>query len=246
MRPMTAVAGLSNMSTDDEVQAAKDAIQDAKDAIDAANAGEAITATQATDYSRRIAMIETSLGTAEEAIAAYREKDAEDKETQRVADVADARMRAMQSYVDADADATNAEADAAEAEAASPDSPGATAARDAATAARTAANMAKDAHDAITDDMSKADADAQATEAANQAMYANSYYMTAKRPRTTRSRRLPPRVKSSSVCVTWRTPPARPTRSGHWPRELPRPRRALRRLPRVWRRTLQEMPVTTR
>ena len=102
-------------------------------------------------------------------------------ENQRVMDVASARMAAMQSYMDADADATKAEAAADMAEADAPDSPGAMAAREAATAARTAANMAKAAHDAIMDDMTKADADAEAEKAANQAMYANSSYMTAKR-----------------------------------------------------------------
>ena len=176
----TAVAGLSASSTDEEVQAAKDAIQAAKDALDAANARSAITAAEATAHSRRISMIESMLATTETAIAAYREQAEEDAETQRMADVAAARMMAMQSYMDADADATKAETAATEAEATSPGSPGAMAARDAATAARMAANAAKAAHEAIMDDMSKADADAQATMAANQAMYANSSYMTAK------------------------------------------------------------------
>ena len=103
-----------------------------------------------------------------------------DDENQRVMDVADARMRAMQSYMDADADATKAEGQAVAAEAAAPGSPGAMAARTAATAARTAADAAKAAHDAIMDGMSKADADAQADMAATQAGNANSSYMTAK------------------------------------------------------------------
>jgi hypothetical protein len=103
-----------------------------------------------------------------------------DDENQRVMDVADARMRAMQSYMDADADATKAEGQADAAEAAAPGSPGAMAARQAATDARTAATAAKAAHDAIMDGMSKADADAQANMAAMEAGNANSSYMTAK------------------------------------------------------------------
>ncbi len=177
----TAVAGLTNASTDEEVQAAKDAIQAAHDAIDAANAGSALTATDATAHSRRISMIESSLAMTETAITAYRVMVAEDAETQRVADVADARSRAMQSYVDADGDATKAEAAANEAEATSPGSQGAMDARTAATAARNAANAAKAAHDAIMDDMTKEAADAQATEAATQAGNANEEYASAKR-----------------------------------------------------------------
>ena len=103
-----------------------------------------------------------------------------DDEAQRVMDVASARSAAMQSYMDADADATMAEAAAADAEATAPGSPGAMAAREAATAARTAATAAMAAHDAIMDGMTKAEADAQATEAATQAGNANSSYMTAK------------------------------------------------------------------
>ena len=101
-------------------------------------------------------------------------------ELDRMAAVSDARMRAMQSYMDADADATKAEGQADEAEATAPGTPGAMAARDAATAARTAANAAKDAHDAIMDDMTKMEADAKAQEAADEAGNANSSYMTAK------------------------------------------------------------------
>ena len=103
-----------------------------------------------------------------------------DDEAQRVLDVAAARGNAMQSYMDADSDATKAEAAADEAEADAPGSPGAIAARNAATAARTAANMAKAAHDAITDGMTKAQADAQAAEAATQAGNANTQYAAAK------------------------------------------------------------------
>ena len=101
-------------------------------------------------------------------------------ENQRVMDVAAARVAAMKSYMDADADATRAEAQAAAAEATASGTPGAMAARQAATDARTAATNAKTAHDAITDGMTKAEADAQATEAATQAGLANAGYMTAK------------------------------------------------------------------
>ena len=176
----TAVAGLTAESTDEQVQAAKDAVQAAKDALDAANARSAVTPAEATAHSRRIAMIETTLASTEVAIAAHRKQVADNAETQRQADVADARSRAMQSYMDADADAMKAEAAADDAEATSPGSPGAMAARNAATAARTAANAAKMAHDAIMDGMTKAEADAQADEAATQAGNANSSYMTAK------------------------------------------------------------------
>ena len=175
-----AVAGLSATSTDAEVQAAKDAIQAAKDALDAANARSAVTAAEATAHSRRISMIESTLATTEMAIAAHREQVEEDDETQRMADVADARSRAMTSYMEADADAMKAEAAADAAEEAAPGSQGAMDARTAATAARTAANAAKAAHDAIMDDMSKADADAQAQMAADEAGKANSSYMAAK------------------------------------------------------------------
>ena len=176
----TAVGNLTNASSDDDVQAAKDAIQAAKDAIDAANAAMALNATKATELSRRIAMIESTLGTTEMAIAAYRKQEADDAETRRVADVADARSRAMQSYMDADADATKAETAATEAETTAPGSQGAMDARAAATAARNAANAAKMAHDAIMDSMTKAEADAEAEKAATQARTANSSYMTAK------------------------------------------------------------------
>ena len=173
-----AVMALTNMSTDEEVDAAKGLIAAAETALSAATG--VLTAEQALMYSRRIADAKTMLATTETAIAAYRKQKEADDESQRVADVAAARMAAMQSYMDADADATKAEEAATEAEATSPGSPGATAARVAATAARNAATAAKAAHDAITDDMTKADADAQATEAATQAGTANSSYMTAK------------------------------------------------------------------
>ena len=109
--------------------------------------------------------------------AVQNDRNAED---QRQMDVASARSAAMQSYMDADADATKAEAAATAAEAGSPGSPGAIAARAAATAARDAATAAKAAHDAIMDDMTKAEADAQATAAATAASTANTQYMMAK------------------------------------------------------------------
>ena len=175
---MAAVGALTAMSTDDEVDAAKNLIAAAKAALSGATS--VLTAEQALALQARISTIESTLGTTEMAIAAQRQMDDDDAETQRVADVADARSRAMTSYMEADADATKAEAAAEEAEEASPGSAGAMAARDAATAARMAADAAKMAHDAIMDDMTKADADAQAAEAATQAGNANSSYMTAK------------------------------------------------------------------
>ena len=110
------------------------------------------------------------------------DNDAQDEadEEQRMMDVASARSAAMQSYMDADADATKAEGQADAAEATASGSPGAMAARAAATAARTAATAAKAAHDAIMDDMTKAEADMQAAEAATQAGHANTQYMMAK------------------------------------------------------------------
>ena len=101
-------------------------------------------------------------------------------EEQRMEDVAAARTAAMQSYMDADADATKAETAAAAAEETASATAGAMAARAAATAARAAANMAKAAHDAITDEMTKAEADEKANDAAVEAGKANSSYMIAK------------------------------------------------------------------
>ena len=175
---MAAVGELDGMSTDDEVNAAKVLITAAKTAL--SDATSVLTAEQALALNARISTIETTLETTETAITAHRKQVDENAETQRVADVGTARMNAMQSYMDADADATKAEAAAKAAEETAPNSAGAMAARKAATAARTAAVDAKAAHDAITDDMTKADADAQAAEAATQAGNANSEYMTAK------------------------------------------------------------------
>ena len=106
-------------------------------------------------------------------------------EEQRVKDVASARGKAMQSYMDADADATKAEGQADAAEATAPGTAGAMAARTAATAARTAATNAKAAHDAITDGMTKAQADAKASEAAGEASTASTQYMAAKKENDT-------------------------------------------------------------
>ena len=103
-----------------------------------------------------------------------------DDDAQRVLDVASARGKAMQSYMDADTDATKAEGQADAAEATAPGTAGAMAARDAAKAARTAATNAKAAHDAITDGMTKAQADAKAADAASAASTANTQYMAAK------------------------------------------------------------------
>ena len=175
---MAAVGDLDAMSTDEEVNAAKDLIQAAKDALSGATS--LLTAQQALDHQARISTIEGTLASTEVAIAAHREQVDENEETQRVADVAAARAAAMQSYMDADADAMKAEAAAMEAEETAPGSQGAMDAQMAAEAARTAANLAKAAHDAIMNDMTKAQADAQADEAATQAGNANSYYMAAK------------------------------------------------------------------
>ena len=101
-------------------------------------------------------------------------------EEQRVKDVAAARGRALQSYMDADGDATKAEQAADDAEETASGSAGAIAARSAATAARMAANAAKAAHDAITDEMTKEQADAKASDANTAAGTANSRYMAAK------------------------------------------------------------------
>ena len=176
---MAAVGDLTAMSTDEEVNAAKGLIATAKTALSGATS--ILTAEQALALQARISTIERSLATTEMAIAAHRDKVKDDAEKQRMADVADARSRAMQSYMDADADATKAEEAADAAEEASPGSQGAMDARDAAEAARKAADDAKAAYDAIMDGMTKAEADAQATEAANQAGTANSEYMTAQR-----------------------------------------------------------------
>ena len=134
----------------------------------------------------RFAMIVSETQTAadnkaqEDADQAEQDRLAAEAEEQRKMDVADAKAAAMQSYMDADADAMKAEAQADAAEATAPGTAGAMAARAAATAARTAATAAKTAHDAIMDTMTKAEADMQAAEAATQAGNANTGYMTAK------------------------------------------------------------------
>ena len=175
---MAAVGDLDAMSTDEDVNAAKALITAAKTALSGATS--LLTADAALALRDRISTIETTLVSRETAIASYRKKDAEDKETQRVAAVDMARSAAMASYMKADADAKKADAEATAAEAGSPGSPGAMAARDAATAARTAADAAMEAHDAITDGMTKAEADAEAQKAAKAADDANGEYMTAK------------------------------------------------------------------
>ena len=124
---------------------------------------------------------EAALGEITTVITMLEENNRNDaNEAQRVLDVAAAKSAAMQSYMDADADATKAEAAADKAEETAPGSPGAMAARAAADKARAAANAAKAAHDAIMDDMTKAQADAEAEKAATAAGDANSEYMTAK------------------------------------------------------------------
>ena len=188
---MAANAQTANMSADEANYAlAQNAATRARAAADAAQAAsDAAAATSDTAEAQKqqgIAETQQALAETEQANAemyAGMVADAQqaiDDENQRVIDVADARSRAMQSYMDADADATKAENAADMAEATAPNSPGAMAARTAADAAREAANAAKMAHDAIMDGMTKAEADEQATMAANQAMYANSGYMTAK------------------------------------------------------------------
>ncbi len=176
----TAVAGLSAESTDEEVEAAKKLIQDAKDALEAANERSVVTPAKATEHTLRITMIERSLDTTETAIEMHRAQVEKDAETQRMADVAKARAQAMQSYMEADAYATEADKAAEAAERTSPGSPGAMAAREAALLARTAADAAEAAHDAITDGMTKAEADELADMAATEAGKANSEYMMAK------------------------------------------------------------------
>ena len=168
---MAAVAALDEMSTDAEVNAAKALIASARAAQSAA--ASELTGGDAVTLDGRIRTIEMTLATTETAISAHREQN-------RMADVATARMNAMQSYMAADADATKAEAQADAAEQTASGTPGAMAAREAADAARTAATAAKAAHDGIMDEMTKAEADAQAAEAAAQAGHANAGYMTAK------------------------------------------------------------------
>ena len=176
---MTAVEALSETSTDEEVNAAKTLIEAAETALSGATS--VLTAEKALELSGRITTIKGTLATTETAIAAHRQQEADDAETQRVADVSAARMAAMQSYMAAAADATEAETAADEAEETSPGSPGAMAAREAATAARAAADAARAAHDAIMDDMTKEQADAEAAKAATEAGKADTQNMIAMR-----------------------------------------------------------------
>ena len=167
----------------DAADDAQDAYMDAKAASDAAVAATTVEAAQA---QKDIA--ETKKREAEDALGAVEmyaslvdtAQQAIDDEAQRVADVNAARAAAMQSYMDANDDATEAEAAATEAETDSPGSDFAMDARSAATAARAAANAAKAAHDAITNDMTKTEADAKAAEAATEAGKAETQYMIAK------------------------------------------------------------------
>ena len=168
-----AVEALSEDSTAEQIAAAKVLVDAIQTAIDA---GADLTQPDIVAYTGTKDGLNTSIVTTEGLVAARMERD----ETQRQMDVASARSAAMQSYMDADADATKAETAATEAEKTATGSPGAVAARGAATAARMAATNAKAALDGITDGMSKADADAQAHMAAVAAGQANSSYMTAK------------------------------------------------------------------
>ena len=176
---MAAVGDLSETSTDEEVNAAKTLIEAAETALSGATS--VLTAEKALELSGRITTIKGTLATTETAIAAHRQQEADDAETQRVADVSAARMAAMQSYMAAAADATEAETAADAAEETSPGSPGAMAAREAATAARAAADAARAAHDAIMDDMTKEQADAEAAKAATEAGKADTQNMIAMR-----------------------------------------------------------------
>ena len=189
-------AQMDNMAADEANYAlAQNAAMRARTAATAAavanNLAQAATDVAAAEAQRDIAQSQQATAEAEQANAVryanmvMMAQQAIDNEDQRVMDVASARSAAMQSYMDADADATNAEAAATAAEETAPNSAGAMAARAAATAARAAATAAKAAHDAIMDGMSKADADAQAAEAAKQAGTADSQYMTAKRENDT-------------------------------------------------------------
>lgn len=181
---------------------AKDALARAKTAHDAAMAANAMAqaATLSTDAASHQAAIDAAVGTVDtetdganmyaglveaayNAAQAQRNTDEQNRmdEQQRVMDVADARGRAMQSYMDADAHATTAEGEADQAEATAPGSSTAMAARRSADMAREAADAAKAAHDAITDDMTKEEADAEATKAATAERTANSNRIAALR-----------------------------------------------------------------
>ncbi len=169
---LSVVTAAGENATDTQIMAAETAVAQAKAAIAAA---DDLSDAEIAQHNTALGLIETPLMMARNAY----------DESQRMMDVASARSAAMQSYMDADADATKAENAADAAEATAPGSVGAMAARDAATAARAAANAAKMAHDAIMDGDSKVDADAQAAEAATQAGNANSSYMMAKRENDT-------------------------------------------------------------
>ena len=158
----------------------------ARDAADAYAAAMSADTVEAAESARDDAQMAQMVAEAQKGIidgfnmANQGDRDDQTAEDERMQAVTDARSAAMQSYMDADADATKAEAAADEAEATAPGSPGAIAARAAATAARNAADAAKAAHDAIMDDMTKDQADAEAEKAATAAGNANSSYMTAK------------------------------------------------------------------
>ena len=184
-------AQTDNMAADEANYAlAQNAAMRARTAATAAavanNLAQVATDVAAAEAQRDIAQSQQATAEAEQANAVryanmvMMAQQGIDDEDQRVMDVASARSAAMQSYMDANADATKAEAAATAAEETAPNSAGAMAARAAATAARAAATAAKAAHDAIMDGMTKAEADAQATMAATEAGNAKSQYMTAK------------------------------------------------------------------
>jgi len=184
-------AQTDNMAADEAKYArAQNAAMRARTAATAAavanNLAQVATDVAAAEAQRDIAQSQQATAEAEQANAVryanmvMMAQQGIDDEDQRVMDVASARSAAMQSYMDANADATKAEAAATAAEETAPNSAGAMAARAAATAARAAATAAKAAHDAIMDGMTKAEADAQATMAATEAGNAKSQYMTAK------------------------------------------------------------------
>ena len=169
---LSAVTAAGDGATEAEVMPAEAAVARARAAIDAAND---LPADEIAQHNAALGQIDTPLMTARTDL----------DERQRVADVAAARSAALQSYMDADGNATKAEAAADAAEDTAPGSTGAMAARTAASAARMAADDAKAAHDAITDDMTKAQADEQKDKAAAEAVKAMSQYMTAMRENNT-------------------------------------------------------------
>ena len=202
---LSAVNDDGRAKKDDDVDGnffrASDALDRAKTALDAAMEANdmAQAATVSSDAASHQSAIDTAKGNVDTETAgvamyaglveaaynsAQAQRNTEEQnrlaEEQRVRDVAAARGRAMQSYMDADTDATNAEKAAEAAAEIAPGSAGAIAAKAAAMAARTAASAAKAAHDAIMDEMTKEQADAQATTAATAAGTANTQYMLAK------------------------------------------------------------------